>query len=394
MQVGVRAPSKCPWCDVREANDSDDHVSAMLVSKRASLRPSPLSASYADVTKPVPDTPATFSSLASSPSFASSSDLTLPSMKPAPKSKPSWLRRASGNNISRPKSKSPANDEGGPITASSSLPPALPPRKGLIGEGAMPPPDMPRRSSYANVAAGPSRSKLGDGEGRPAFSPASSSTQGRAAPPPLPPRDNVGNIRNRLTAWTQAAAQSSSGFVRSESSSSIASLATPPSTQGGSQRVPSSAQRVLGHAGNAVQKGWAGFRARGVAGSISSMSGLAQSGRRGSMEPSPSWSSGLNRRGSRDRTRSADVDLARSSGGDGPIFEDGVILRAGTSRIGRVFGRDLREAGRAWGVDGAASAVEGVSEYERRRRACLPAIVIRTSAYRECTDCLCFPIRC
>jgi hypothetical protein len=112
------------------------------------------------------------------------------------------------------------------------------------------------------------------------------------------------------------------------------------------------------------------------------------------MEPSPSWSSGLNRRGSRERTRSADVDLARSSGGDGPIFEDGVILRPGTSRIGRVFGRDLKEAGRAWGVDGAASEVEGVSEYERRRRACLPAIVIRTLAYRECTDFLCFPIRC
>ena len=101
------------------------------------------------------------------------------------------------------------------------------------------------------------------------------------------------------------------------------------------------------------------------------------------MEPSPSWSSGLNRRGSRDRTQSADVDLSRSSAGDGPIFEDGVVLRSGTSKHGRLFGRDLKEAGRAWGVEGAGSDEEGVSEYEKRRRACLPAIVIRTIAYRE-----------
>jgi len=232
----------------------------------------------------------------------------------------------------------------------------------------MGPPQAPRRSSYANVTAGAgsSRSQLGEGQGRPAFSP---------APPPLPSRENVGNIRTRLAAWTSAAQSTSSfsGFTRSESSSSIASTATSPSSMP-SQRVSGSAGRVLGHAGSAVQKGWAGFRARGVAGSISSMSQLATSGRRGSLDPSSSYSSGLNRRAG------PEMEFPLN---DGPIFLEGVILRPPGQRSGRVFGRELRETGRAWGVYGAGSVEEGLEEYEKRRRACLPAVVIRAVEYRE-----------
>lgn len=244
----------------------------------------------------------------------------------------------------------------------------------------MGPPQMPRRSSYAYATAGSagsgsSRSQLGEGQGRPAFSP---------APPPLPSRENVGNIRTRLAAWTSAAQSTSSfsGFTRSESSSSIASNATSSSTVP-SQRVSGSAGRVLGHAGSAVQKGWAGLRARGVTGSISSMSQLATTGRRGSMDPSGSWSSGLNR-GTRDRAQGADMEFPLN---DGPIFVEGVVLRPPGQRSGRVFGRDLRETGRAWGVYGAGSEEAGLDEYEQRRRACLPAVVIRVVEYCEYAIC-------
>ena len=68
---------------------------------------------------------------------------------------------------------------------------------------------------------------------------------------------------------------------------------------------------------------------------------------------------------------------------DGPIFLEGVVLRSPGQRSGRVFGRELRETGRAWGVYGAGSVEEGLEEYEKRRRACLPAVVIRAVEYRE-----------
>lgn len=112
------------------------------------------------------------------------------------------------------------------------------------------------------------------------------------------------------------------------------------------------------------------------------MSALAgSSGRKGSLEPSGSWSSGLNRRGSRDRTQSELNELRHSS--DGPIFIDGCIKRQPGSRGGRVFGRELRDVAKAWGIEGANEKMEGLSEFEQRRRASLPAIVIRTVEYRE-----------
>lgn len=367
------------------------------MAKRLSLRPSPLGATYADVTKPMPSPPlsiASHSSYESARSGSSDFSSTKQTAKPATKTKPSWLRRASGTAALRSLSKSPVPKEEPSLPSSTSLPPALPARKnsgspfgGSIAEHAsdspgMAPPEVPRRTSYAAVTAtaGPSRSRLGEGQGRPAFSPTISGA------PPLPPRDNIGNIRGRLAAWTSAA-QSTSSFSRSESSASLASTSSPSLIH---QRVPSSAQRVLGTAGTAlgtagtaVQKGWAGFRARGVTGSISSMSGLAQATRRGSMEPSGSWNTGLGRRGSWDRTQSDNHD-ARSS--DGPIFVEGVVKRAGSVRSGKVFGRDLVECGRAWGVVNAVAELEGESEWDRRRKQCLPAVVIRAVDYcKWCT---------
>ncbi len=355
------------------------------MAKRASLRPSPLGATYADVVKPMPSPPL---SIAIQSSFDSSQSFTEIPSKPPPKSEPSWLRRASGTAALRSKLKSPAPKEEGGLSSSTSLPPGLPPRKGSMAASAvslsdqaqgrsMLPPDIPSRTSYATVAAaGPSRSRLGDGHGRPAFSPSTG--------PPLLPRENVGNIRNRLAAWT-AAAQSTSSFSRSESSTSLASTSAPSAFTQAQQRLPSSAQKVLSHAGSAVQKGWAGLRSRGVGGSISGISSLNPSGRRGSMEPSGSWSSGLARGASRDRSQSANYDL-RSGASDGPIFQDGVVLRAGGDRTGHVFGRDLVEVGRTWGVVEATNPDDGGSEWDRRRKQCLPALVVRSVDYRECTS--------
>ncbi|ORY24058.1 hypothetical protein BCR39DRAFT_547829 [Naematelia encephala] len=375
-----------PKLSEQDSEESKDGVSPLLMAKRASLRPSPLGTTYADIAKPAPSP--TLSSASKSSFDSPRSSIDGPA-RPATRAKPSWLRRASGTAALRGKTKSPVQKDDSALPASSSLPPTLPPRKGLSTSASqlfstsasqlfstsdsarMPPPENPRKSSYATVAAaGPSRSRLADGQGRPAYSPSS-------GPPPLPPRDGVGNIRNRLAAWT-AAAQSSTSFSRSESSSSLASTMTSNLPH---QRIPSSAQRVLGHAGSAVQKGWAGLRARGVGGSISSMGGLAQTARRGSMEPSGSWTSGLaGRRGSRDRTQSDKTD---AGAGDGPIFVDGVFQRRGGDRGGRVFGRDLVEAGRAWGTADSALSLEDESEWQRRRKQSLPAVVVRTVDYLE-----------
>jgi hypothetical protein len=264
------------------------------------------------------------------------------------------------------------------LPATKASPPELPLRNGIhvstavglaerANVGKMLPPELPSKS-YANATAGPSRSRLGEGQGRPAFSP---------APPSLPSRENIHNIRGRLAAWTSAAGSSSS-FSRSESSSTLSSSAPSAFTQA-QQRLPSSAQKVLGQAGSAVQKGWAGLRARGVGGSISSISGV--SGKRDGSEPGSSWGNGVSRKSSRDHSLSA----AMQERGDGPFFAEGVVLRPGGEKTGRVFGRDITEAGRAWGVVGAGSTIDGESEWERRRRACLPALVVRAVAYRECS---------
>nr|XP_031862892.1 uncharacterized protein CI109_001366 [Kwoniella shandongensis]KAA5529964.1 hypothetical protein CI109_001366 [Kwoniella shandongensis] len=405
--------------DSRNSGESSESprggISNFLLAKRASLRPSPLStASYADVAKPV-SSPASSLASASQTSLvaesprSSTTDIT----KPPTKSKPSWLRRASGTAAMRTKSKSPVYKDGGgngggsgsgaQITASTSLPPVLPPRKGLmhgtstttgtsessrsLPEEAMgPPPMVPSKSSYAtvvasenNAAAGPSRSRLGDGQGRPAFSPPNSYTGSHnGGPPPLPPRDNVGNIRGRLAAWTAAAAQSgTSSFSRSESSSSLASQAG-----SGGQRFPASAQRVLGNAGSAVSKGWAGLRSRGVGGSISSMSSLSggpSSSSRKGFEASGSWSSGLASRGGRDRTQtqSDHTDLRN----DGPVIDPEAVRRPAEGRSGKVFGRDIVDAGKEWGVVDAGFEIEGQSQWEMRRRKCLPAVVVRSVEY-------------
>lgn len=62
------------------------------------------------------------------------------------------------------------------------------------------------------------------------------------------------------------------------------------------------------------------------------------------------------------------------------MFDLGVIKRSAGGRTGRVFGRDLVEVGKSWGV---ADSSDSESEYEKRRRSCLPAIVVRTVEYRE-----------
>ncbi|WVQ93451.1 hypothetical protein IAU59_000525 [Kwoniella sp. CBS 9459] len=390
------------------AESSRSGVSSYLLSKRASLRPSSLSISYADVAKPIESPPATgtstaataFDSLESlrsaSAPLPGAGDLSVgATAKPATKSKPSWLRRASGTAALRSKSRTPPPKEEGSMTASTSLPPALPPRRGLEPsidevptsrslpeEGMAPPPFPPRKNSYANITAGPSRSRLGEGQGRPAFSPSGSSS-GFTQPPPLPSRDNIGNIRGRIAAWT-AAAQTSGSYNRSESSNSLASQAGSSASQ--AQRFPVSAQKVLGHAGSAVQKGWAGLRARGVGGSISSMSSLGQSSRSRGFESSPSWSSGLASRGARDRTQSDQSDFETGGyvqGNDGPMFDGHNVKRAGVGGTGRVFGRDIVEAVKEWSVADAGADAEGRNQWETRRRKCLPAVVVRSVEYLE-----------
>ncbi|WVF65812.1 hypothetical protein IAT40_000549 [Kwoniella sp. CBS 6097] len=387
------------------AESSRSGVSSYLLAKRASLRPSSLSISYAEVAKPIESPPATgastsataFDSLESLRSASAPLPVDATAAKPTTKSKPSWLRRASGTAALRSKSRTPPPKEEGSMTASTSLPPALPPRKGLgleptvdevptsrslPEEGMAPPPFPPRKTSYASATAGPSRSRLGEGQGRPAFSPSGSSS-GFVQPPPLPSRENVGNIRGRIAAWT-AAAQTSGSFNRSESSNSLASQAGSSTSHG--QRFPASAQRVLGHAGSAVQKGWAGLRARGVGGSISSMSSLGQSSRTRGFESSPSWSSGLANRAARDRSQSDQYEFGAggyAQGNDGPVFDETSVKRAGVGEVGRVFGRDIVEAGKEWSVIDAGADVEGRSQWETRRRKCLPAVVVRSVEYLE-----------
>jgi hypothetical protein len=98
------------------------------------------------------------------------------------------------------------------------------------------------------------------------------------------------------------------------------------------------------------------------------------------MDPSPSWSTGLNRRGSQDKAQDGEMGFSIN---DGPVFVEGVVLRPPGQRSGRVFGRELRETGRAWGVHGAGSETDGLTDFEVKRRACLPAVVIRAVEYRE-----------
>lgn len=146
------------------------------------------------------------------------------------------------------------------------------------------------------------------------------------------------------------------------------------------QRLPSGAQRVLGQAGNAVTKGW--NRARGVGGSISGMGGFApvrsNSNELDSRSVSPrnrALGHTLARKPSRDLLS---TDLAPATPADSFQWAEGVVKRpARAGYAGRVFGRELQEAGRAWTVVDAHAERPGDTEYELRRRQCLPAIVVR-----------------
>lgn len=76
-------------------------------------------------------------------------------------------------------------------------------------------------------------------------------------------------------------------------------------------------------------------------------------------------------------------DQHQQQSGDGPFFGPNVVLREGRAPPGQVFGRDITEAGKNWGIVGAGVPLPGQSTFEARRRACLPAIMIRCVDYRE-----------
>lgn len=295
--------------------------------------------SYAEVARASPTSP-----IAKAPT-PSQDRLTITepsSSAPATKAKPGWLRRTSehpGLSMLRSKSKSP-------LQTDSALPPIIPPRNSQSSSTSremLPPPPPPRKSSYADAIAGPSRGASMDSPG----------TQ-TGLPPRIPSRNKIGD---RIAA-----------FSRSSSSASLASQASSPSTFT-QQRLPSSAQRVLGTAGSAVQKGWAGIRSRGVGGSLSSLSQLGQSSRRG---PPDSMS-----KPARERYHTTNSTLTSTP--EGPDFADAVIMRIGRERPGTVFGRELVDAGRDTHVMDANAG----DAMEKRRRHSLPAIVIRCVEYRE-----------
>jgi hypothetical protein len=325
---------------------STNEGESTLKNARDSLRPTARKTSYAEVAKALPSSPVTspvrsvhqrpFEVIAPPPSEPSSS-------RPQAKSKPSWLRRTAelpSMSMLRSKSKSPLSDN-------VPLPPTLPPRKTNDSTSRdMLPPPLPSKSSYADVTAGPSRDSSFDTMGS------------TGMPPRLPSRNKIGD---RIAA-----------FSRSASSASLASQASLPSSVS-HQRLPNSAQRVLGNAGSAVQKGWAGIRARGVGGSLSSISQLGQSSRRGPMDGAP--------RSSRERHQTAQASLSTLA--EGPDFVQAKTLRQGKGRPGTVFGRPLVEAGQESHVQDDMAG----DEMERRRRRCLPAIVVRCVEYRK----LCLP---
>lgn len=278
--------------------------------------------------------------------------------RPAPRAKPNWLKRASMAPVLRTKSRSPAQN---PIdlapepasprmstffsasTSNIATPPALPPRKFPTGpldtahEGQVAPPQHPGRrdsiSHHIPSISGKSRWGWGGGQG------------------------------------------SANGVSRSSSTNSILSTAS-----AAHQRLPASAQRVLGTASHAVSRTW--MRARGV-GSNMSISTAAGSphGQYDSAIGSSPRSPGLLM-----RQLSRDSDFAPSS--EPLSWTEGVVRRNARTGLkpGRVFGRELEIAGRLYGVIDADTARPGDSEYERRRRLCLPAIVIRCVEYCKCSQ--------
>ncbi|KAL7424714.1 hypothetical protein Q5752_000398 [Cryptotrichosporon argae] len=383
-ELSARPVGSAPSARQDEA-ETKDGAHPLLVAKRVALRPSPLGSSL-----PIPSSSTPLASPTPSfPPLRESVDSPRSSIEttsaPPTRAKPGWLRRASMapgmRTMTKSTSLAASDTDSPPLPASASLPPALPPRGGITtttagtllerARGSMPPPEVPFKP--ASLGAAP-RSMLAAGQGRPAL-----------GPPPLPVRDNLTNFKGRLAAWTSASGGSGSGsgsasapssFSRSQSSQSLASAFTP-----SHQRVPSSAQRVLGNAGSAVSKGWAGLRSRGVGGSISGMSSLVQARReREPTEAASSWASSSKRSGDGGFAERAHARFAT----EGPVFGDGVVKRrAKDGRRGCVFGRHLADAGRTWGVHDAAVTYESESVYSQRRRMCLPAIVLRTVDYLE-----------
>lgn len=117
-----------------------------------------------------------------------------------------------------------------------------------------------------------------------------------------------------------------------------------------------------------------------MGGSISGLSSIAAGGeaRRESLEP-PKFS----RKPSRDRSVSAQATMGSTA--DGPVLHHTSILRPAGDAVGKVFGRDISEAGKAWAVVDANKDIDGMTPLEKRRRECLPALIIRAVDYREST---------
>lgn len=199
------------------------------------------------------------------------------------------------------------------------------------------------------------------------------SQQHHQQPPPLPLRDTTHNgshhsqsLRDVGRRW-----RASGGVSRSSSNNSIASIASSAPTH---QRFPSTATRVLGHAGKAVSSTW--NRARGV-GSSMSISGMATLNPVRGMEPPEPVSPGL-------LTRKLSHDATIFPLQEGLVFSEAAIKRKARADLrGRVFGRDLGKVGRAWGVFDANEDRPEEDEYHRRRRQCLPAVAIRCVDYLQ-----------
>ncbi|KLT42536.1 hypothetical protein CC85DRAFT_302227 [Cutaneotrichosporon oleaginosum] len=341
---------------VIDLSEEQDGVSPLFMATRAALRPVGIPAS--DVASL--DSASASINTASPPSTANPS-LDLPrsstdtsSSKPAVKSKPGWLRRASMTPSLRSKARSPAPSlvdlppEPSSPHFSTATPPALPPRQFPAGPMDFGPPTAMTGSSQQQQ-------------------------QQQQQPPPLPPRDiyhpthHSQSLRDVGRRW-----RTGGGVSRSASNSSIASVASTATTSHSHQRFPSTATRVLGHAGKAVSSTW--NRARGV-GTSMSISGMTTLGPVRGMEPEP-VSPGL-----LTRKLSHETSIIPQ---EGLVFGDEVVKRKPKAGLrGRVFGRDLGQAGRAWGVFDADQERKGEDEYHRRRRQCLPAVVIRCVDYLE-----------
>lgn len=79
--------------------------------------------------------------------------------------------------------------------------------------------------------------------------------------------------------------------------------------------------------------------------------------------------------------------MSREDTGGSAFLDQDVILRRASGTTGKVFGRDLAEAGRTWSVVDAALERPGETERDRRRRRALPAVFVRCVEYLETKGC-------